>query len=135
MALKSVCKHTAVVRNVAESGNRVEGERDEEPVDGPMFKLVVFPPGTREQGRGGRRLEQPIALYLGFDVDGNDLRLTAKDVIELVDAPGLDPISLGRYEIDGDPLPLGKPGRALGAGLKGYEIFLRRVQGASSASA
>lgn len=135
MALSRVTKHTAMVRGVSESGNRVEGERDEEPVDGPLFKCVFFVAGAREQGRGGRRLEQPILMHEGFDMVGGELRLTARDVIELVDAPGLDPISLGRYEVDGDPPPLGKPGNALGAGLKGYLVNLRRVQGGSSGSA
>lgn len=133
MGLSRILKHTAVLHRVEASGEWIEGERTEFEVHSPAFPCVVFPPGTREAGRGGRRIEQPLMLYRGYDSLGDVLVLRDSDEVEVVAAPGLDADSLGRYQVDGDPIPLGRPGQSLPR-LRGYQVNLRRVRGHQSVS-
>lgn len=118
-------KHRAHVVGVTRSGARVEGEYFEAPVEGPTFACVFFPPGPRETGRAGRRNEQPGILHLGVDLEGEPLRLKPTDMLSLDTTPGLDEESAGIWQIDGDDVPLGKPGRKP----KCWAVGLKRVSG------
>lgn len=85
---------------------------------------VLFPAGTREAGRSGKRTEQPLLLFEGRDVLGASLVLLAEDRVQFLSVPGLEASQGGEYQVDGDPQWLGKPGRAP----KVIQVNLRRVR-------
>jgi len=118
--------HRAVPMVSSEEGTWVAGEFEEgEPVPQTAVACCYFPPGTREAGRSGRILEQPILLFTGFNVDGEQALLHAEDRLVLTEGPGLTERDLGEYQVDGEPLPLGKPGTRP----KGFQVNLKRVSG------
>lgn len=123
--LDRILLHTAVSVRTEASGPVIEGEREEDVVESAPFACVVFPAGTREAGRDGRRLDQPMMMHNGVDSVGDLIGLRAEDRIILRAAPGLSETDLGEYQVDGDPLPLGRPGSVP----VGYQVNLRRVLG------
>lgn len=124
MALRDVLRHRA--RRVRDDvrGAVVEGERIEDRELSADFRCVVFPSGTREAGRSGRRTEQPQLLFEGRDVTGAELVILAEDAVQLLEAPGLEASHLGEYQVDGAPQWLGKPGRAP----RVIQVNLKRVR-------
>lgn len=123
MALLDILVHRAVPSRIDTFGPIIEGEREEARVDGVPFALCLFPTGVREGDRAARRVDQPMMLVSGFDVQGRALWLHAEDRIRVTSAPGLQDRDLAVYEVDGEPLPLGKPGLLP----KGYQVNLKRV--------
>lgn len=126
MPLGSVLVHTAVrLREVAESGEYVEGEPPEtKPTEGPPFDcFLILPRGGSEANvpRGRRVVDRPVILYEPLDQTGADLSLDAADEV-LITAEELFGSEPKKYQIDGDPTPLAKPGFVVG-----FEAALKRV--------
>lgn len=122
--LTRILVHTAIPILMEDSGEWVEGERIQEVVDGTRFPCVVFPPGTREGGRSGRRIESPLMLIDGINAHGEAFTLKAEDHVRIVTAPGLAATELGEYQVDGTPLALGRPGISP----EGFQVNLKRVR-------
>lgn len=122
MALTDILVHRAVPVSTVGFGPWIEGERDEEEVLGVPFACTFFPPGSRERGRRGRTIDQPLVLTGAVDIDGNDVLLHSEDRVDIT-GPGLAEEWLGRWQVDGAPEQFGKPGkRPLGS-----QVRLKRV--------
>lgn len=115
--------HRAAPLVITDEGSVIEGEREERVTEATDFPCVLFPAGSREAGRGGRRIETPILLMTGVDILGGACLLHRENRIRMTSWPGLDERDAGDYQVDGEPLPLGKPGQVP----RGYEVNLRRV--------
>lgn len=125
MAFGDILNHEAVRIREAESGEWVEGARDEGPVEGPTFDCVVFLPGPQaEQNRGARQVKKPTLMFEPVDVAGGNFELVAEDQVRVTAAdeePNVRKLIEGVWEVDGDPQPFGRPGDpvvGLQAGLK-----------------
>lgn len=111
-----VMVHTAVPVVSSEEGEWIEGETDVEPKDGTPFPcLLQLPNASPEEviPRGRRTIIQPQILFEPFDAAGGEVSLSAADEIK-VTAPeltGPDPV---KYQVDGEPTQLAKPGTRIG---------------------
>lgn len=128
MALGDVCIHWAWTITTADSTDEdtwVEGEPDEEPVEGAKFECFFMDPGERETNSpvSSKKITQPTLLLEACREDETPVVLKAEDEL-MVEAPeilGDDPV---RFQVDGGPTPLAPPGELIG-----YEVRLKRVRG------
>jgi hypothetical protein len=123
-----VTVHTAVPLVPNEAGEWIEGEKEVKPVEGAPFPVLLqLPTGGAEENvpRGRRTIQQPQIIYEPFDALGAEVNLSPADEL-LVTAPELAG-SLGaattKWQVDGDPTPLAKPGF-----LVGFLARLKRVK-------
>lgn len=125
MPIGRVTVHTAVPVVATEAGEWIEGEKEVVDTSGTPFNVLLqLPTGGSEEvvPRGRRTIKQPQIIYEPFDVTGGELTLSAEDELE-VTAPeltGPDPV---KWQVDGDPTPLAKPGFLIG-----FLARLKRVE-------
>lgn len=107
------------------SGERIEGERDVEEVEGTPFGCFLQIPLGQEatsSPRGRRQVKSPTLLMRKKDKAGDVITLSNADELMIV-APlltGPDPV---RWQVIGTPQPLAAPRR-----LVGFEARLKRVE-------
>lgn len=136
MPLADVCVHTATpvsTRDDDEAGTWIEGEPDEKVVKGEPFDCFFLISirrrsnsnfsGAREEANfpTQRKIESPTILFEDERDDGTRVEISAEDEVDIVaeEILGADPI---RFQVEGDPIPLAKPGEVIG-----WEARLRRV--------
>lgn len=117
-ALGFILVHTATAVSQVETTTSdlaqwAEGEPDETPTTSTPFDCVLFLPQSTRQDRRGRQVKEPTLMWDGLNCDGTsaprlseaqELRVTACELT------GPDPV---RWQINGDPEPLGPPGEVL----------------------
>jgi hypothetical protein len=117
MALGDKTIHPAVPVEPKKSGEWVEGRRQVAEDEGPPFHVLLqLPTGGTEDStvpRGRRVIKQPQILYEPFADDGSEVELKAADEL-LVTAPELTGPNPVRWQVDGAPTPLAKPGFLIG---------------------
>lgn len=117
--------HTATPVIYVEAGERIEGERDVEPVTGVSFGCFLQLPGGEEDNsspRGRRQVKRPTLLYRARDFVGDVIAVAASDDLLIV-APLITGPDAVRWQVVGDPEPLASPRR-----LVGFQARLRRVE-------
>lgn len=136
MPLADACVHTATpitTRDATDPANWIEGEPDEEETTGEPFDCFFMISirrrsnsnfsGAREEANFPmqRKTESPTIIFEGERDDGSTIEITAEDELDIVaeEILGTAPV---RFQVEGDPIPLAKPGE-----LKGWEARLRRV--------
>lgn len=125
MPLGRVTVHLAVPIAPVQSGEWVEGRREKKDEPGTPFDcLLQLPTGGSEEAvpRGRRVIKQPQILYEDFDHAGAELAIDAEDELEITapELTGPDPV---KWQVDGAPTPLAKPGFLIG-----YLARLKRVE-------
>jgi hypothetical protein len=135
MALGDVCVHTATpVLTVTEPDTFIEGEPDEdidfgEPFD-CLFLISIRRRATSYAASGARedatfpeqrKIENPTILYEAERDDGSLVEVVAEDELDILAEEILGQKAI-RFQVEGDPIPLAKPGEVIG-----YECRLKRV--------
>jgi hypothetical protein len=116
VALEDILVHVATpAATTAEEGEWIDGEQAIQDVQGRPFPCCLFLPQGAESGRSGREVKRPTMLYLAVYPDGSAIQIMRQDRLSVV-APELGVstgLALGepfRFQVDGDPQPLGRPG-------------------------
>lgn len=125
MPLGRVTVHTAVPISPSKEGEWVEGRRERKDAPGTPFAcLLQLPAGGTEENapRGRRTIKQPQILYENFDATGGELSISPADELAITapEVTGPDPV---RWQVDGAPTPLAKPGFRIG-----FMARLKRVE-------
>lgn len=125
MPIGNVCVHTATPVAASESDDEstwAAGEPDRTTVTGESFPCCLFLPlGKREDTRG-RQVREPTLLWEAFNEEGEPMvpvRESDELLILAEELTGPDPV---RWQVNGDPQPIGPPGQVIG-----YQATLIRV--------
>jgi len=133
MPLGDVCVHSGwpvATRDKVQDDDAedlwLEGEPDEEEVEGEVFDCFYMDPGEKEVTSpvSSKKIKQPTILLEGEREDGSPIVLKSEDQVKIL-APeilGPDPVL---FQVDGGPTPLAAPGDLIG-----WECRLKRVRGA-----
>lgn len=133
MPFDDVLVHTATPWVTVEAGELVDGDTDAEERPGTPFDCCLFlPQGAEESGtpRGGsRQVKRPTLLVAAEDRTGAPVSLAKEaelDIVapELNAASGLPSETAVRYQVDGSPQPLGRPGDDI----IGFQAQVKRVE-------
>jgi hypothetical protein len=125
VALGDRLEHLATPIRYVMEGERIEGERDVAAVPFTPFECLLLAPNAPRDDpspRGRRVIKRPTLLYEPYDLLDEDPDLTP-DVELDIEAEGLPERWQGRWQVEGEPLPMGRPGELLG-----YQAFLKRVE-------
>jgi len=103
----------------------LEGEPDEEEVEGEPFDCFFMDPGEKEVTSpvGSKKIKQPTILLEGEREDGTPIVLKAEDQVKILAPEILGPQAI-LFQVDGGPTPLAAPGDLIG-----WEARLKRVRG------
>lgn len=126
MPISTVCVHTATPVTQSESDDEATwaaGEPDESTVTGTTFPCCLFLPlGPARQDTKGRQVREPTLLWEAYDEEGEPLplvRINDELLIVALELTGEDPV---RWQVLGEPQPLGAPGNVIG-----FQATLARV--------
>jgi hypothetical protein len=132
MPLEDVLVHTAWPWRTREAGEVVDGDVDATEEPRTPFDCCLFLPQGTEEGssmRGGRQVRRPTLLVAAEDALGQPPALSHEDELDIVAeelnlAEGRPAETRIRWQVDGSPQPLGKPGEDV----LGYQVTLVRVE-------
>lgn len=124
--LGAICVHSATPVTRAEGDDPAAwaaGEPDSTVEEGDAFPCCLFLPlGPARQDTKGRQVREPTLLWDALDEDGELIpRVRINDELLIV-APELTGADAVRWQVLGEPQPLGPPGS-----VKGYQALLARV--------
>ncbi|MGH2939450.1 MAG: hypothetical protein ACRDPE_15185 [Solirubrobacterales bacterium] len=128
MPIGRVTVHTAVPLVPTSTGEWIEGEEEVKPIEGTPFPVLLqLPTGGSEENvpRGRRTIQQPQIIYEPFDALGAEVVLSPADelLVTAAELAGALGALTTKWQVDGDPTPLAKPGQ-----LKGFLARLKRVK-------
>ena len=126
MSIAYVCVHTATPVTRAEStepDSWAAGEPDETVEEGTSFPCCLFLPlGPPRENTKGRQVREPTLLWDALNEEGEEIPPVRLNDELLVVAPELTGAAAVRWQVLGEPQPLGPPGW-----VKGYQATLARV--------
>lgn len=126
MGISYVCVHKAVPVTRAESTDPSKwaaGEPDETTEEGAEFDCCLFLPlGPQRENTKGRQIREPTLLWDALDEEGEPIPQVRINDELLITAPELTGPTAVRWQVLGEPQPLGPPGW-----VKGYQATLARV--------
>jgi hypothetical protein len=126
VSIAYVCVHTATPITQSESDDEMTwaaGEPDETTETGAPFPCCLFLPlGPARQDTKGRQVREPTLLWDSLNEEGEPIPQVRINDELLIVAPELTGEAAVRWQVLGEPQPLGAPGW-----VKGYQATLVRV--------